>query len=189
MQLALAHLLLPSPSLFSFFSRPSPRPSTHRRPATSPPTPVSHVLASRYRRSDVFAHPPFAPVLIIASQQPLKCHPGKVPGTDLSSTRRYFEKGREKIAVSLLPTRANATFHLHHPLSLSLLFPPSFFSYLLACILFEVTNVDKNGELFVTLIVHLLSFSPFESRLLFESFLSHFLSFLDTNIAYGGNRN
>lgn len=136
MQLALAHLLLPSPSLFSFFSRPSPRPSTHRRPATSPPTPVSHVLASRYRRSDVFAHPPFAPVLIIASQQPLKCHPGKVPGTDLSSTRRYFEKGREKIAVSLLPTRANATFHLHHPLSLSLSLsfslPPSSLIYLLA---------------------------------------------------------
>lgn len=59
------------------------------------------VLSSSYCRLDVFAHPPFAPVLIIASQQPLKCHPGKVPGTDLSSTRRYFEKGRENCYLSL----------------------------------------------------------------------------------------
>lgn len=62
------------------------------------------VLSSSYCWLDVFAHPPFAPVLIIASQQPLKCHPGKVPGTDLSSTRRYFEKGRENCYLSLRST-------------------------------------------------------------------------------------
>ncbi|TGZ48565.1 hypothetical protein DBV15_08281 [Temnothorax longispinosus] len=42
------------------------------------------VLSSSYCWLDVFAHPPFAPVLIIASQQPLKCHPGKIDFENIS---------------------------------------------------------------------------------------------------------
>lgn len=84
-----------SPSFHSFFAS-SLLLSPIRSSFLFPP----RVLSSSYCWLDVFAHPPFAPVLIIASQQPLKCHPGKVPGTDLSSTRRYFEKGRENCYLS-----------------------------------------------------------------------------------------
>lgn len=134
------------PPLFSFFSNALPPPPAvsyllalllfHHRPPPLRRPPFSHVLASHYRRSDVFAHPPFAPVLIIASQQPLKCHPGKVPGTDLSSTRRYFEKGRENCCLSrsLSRHRVSSLPHRARPA------PAASASLIYACILFEVTN-------------------------------------------------